>query len=113
MRLYQSNEYIIPTFSGILTARVFGFSPFGFMLRCFSVAVWRNWQTQQTQNLPGFTPREGSIPFTATIMTSENKEAYKYALGMVWFNFGTPALTLLVMWLFSRMFPRLWTWMFR
>ena len=28
--------------------------------------VWRNWQTQQTQNLPGITPREGSIPFTGT-----------------------------------------------
>jgi hypothetical protein len=32
--------------------------------------VWRNWQTQQTQNLPGITPREGSIPFTGTKTTS-------------------------------------------
>jgi hypothetical protein len=31
-----------------------------------TVAVWRNWQTQQTQNLPELTLREGSIPFTAT-----------------------------------------------
>ena len=32
------------------------------------VALWRNWQTQQTQNLPGFTPRLGSTPSSATII---------------------------------------------
>jgi hypothetical protein len=26
------------------------------------LAEWRNWQTQQTQNLPGITPRVGSTP---------------------------------------------------
>jgi hypothetical protein len=31
------------------------------------VALWRNWQTQQTQNLPGFTSRLGSTPSSATI----------------------------------------------
>jgi hypothetical protein len=38
------------------------------MCLCYSETwpVWRNWQTQQTQNLPGITPREGSIPFTGT-----------------------------------------------
>src|ERR1700761_793426 len=30
------------------------------------VALWRNWQTQQTQNLPGFTSRLGSTPSSAT-----------------------------------------------
>jgi hypothetical protein len=30
------------------------------------VALWRNWQTQQTQNLPRFTPRIGSTPIKAT-----------------------------------------------
>lgn len=29
-------------------------------------AEWRNWQPQQTQNLPGFTPRVGSSPTSAT-----------------------------------------------
>ena len=28
---------------------------------------WRNWQTQQTQNLPGITPRVGSTPSSGTI----------------------------------------------
>jgi hypothetical protein len=39
-----------------------------FLCLCYSELspVWRNWQTQQTQNLPGITPREGSIPFTGT-----------------------------------------------
>ena len=27
---------------------------------------WRNWQTQQTQNLPGITPRVGSTPSSGT-----------------------------------------------
>jgi hypothetical protein len=31
------------------------------------LAAWRNWQTQQTQNLPEITLREGSTPFAATI----------------------------------------------
>ena len=31
------------------------------------MAEWRNWQTQQTQNLPYFTVREGSSPSSATI----------------------------------------------
>ena len=31
---------------------------------------WRNWQTQQTQNLPGITPRVGSTPSSGTIYTS-------------------------------------------
>ena len=30
------------------------------------LAAWRNWQTQETQNLPGVTPRVGSIPSAAT-----------------------------------------------
>ena len=29
---------------------------------------WRNWQTQQTQNLPGITPRVGSTPSSGTII---------------------------------------------
>src|SRR5208337_4097410 len=29
---------------------------------------WRNWQTQQTQNLPGITPRVGSTPSSGTIL---------------------------------------------
>src|SRR5262249_27380798 len=37
--------------------------------RCYVPEValkpeWRNWHTQQTQNLPGFTPRGGSSPFS-------------------------------------------------
>ena len=31
---------------------------------------WRNWQTQQTQNLPGITPRVGSTPSSGTILSS-------------------------------------------
>jgi hypothetical protein len=31
---------------------------------------WRNWQTQQTQNLPGITPRVGSTPSSGTIFFS-------------------------------------------
>jgi hypothetical protein len=31
---------------------------------------WRNWQTQQTQNLPGITPRVGSTPSSGTIQLS-------------------------------------------
>jgi site-specific recombinase XerD len=30
---------------------------------------WRNWQTQQTQNLPGITPRVGSTPSSGTIFS--------------------------------------------
>ena len=40
------------------------------MLRFNSFAhfpEWRNWQTQQTQNLPGITPRVGSTPSSGTI----------------------------------------------
>ena len=32
---------------------------------------WRNWQTQQTQNLPGITPRVGSTPSSGTIPVSK------------------------------------------
>jgi hypothetical protein len=39
--------------------------------------VWRNWQTQQTQNLPGITPREGSIPFTGTKTASPIVSAHE------------------------------------
>ena len=41
------------------------------MLFCNSFATfpeWRNWQTQQTQNLPGITPRVGSTPSSGTIL---------------------------------------------
>src|SRR5262245_15232303 len=31
---------------------------------------WRNWHTQQTQNLPGFTPRGGSSPFSGISTTT-------------------------------------------
>ena len=31
-----------------------------------SFPEWRNWQTQQTQNLPGITPRVGSTPSSGT-----------------------------------------------
>ena len=31
---------------------------------------WRNWQTQQTQNLPGITPRVGSTPSSGTKKSS-------------------------------------------
>ena len=51
------------------------------------VPEWRNWQTRRTSK----------------------KEATKYVLGMVFFNFIAPVLTILAMWLFSR----LWTWVFR
>jgi hypothetical protein len=33
---------------------------------------WRNWQTQQTQNLPGITPRVGSTPSSGTIFLLGN-----------------------------------------
>ncbi len=33
------------------------------------MAEWRNWQTQQTQNLPFFTERVGSTPTSATTLT--------------------------------------------
>ena len=33
---------------------------------------WRNWQTQQTQNLPGITPRVGSTPSSGTILCAWN-----------------------------------------
>ena len=33
------------------------------------MAAWRNWQTQETQNLPGVTPRVGSSPSAATTPT--------------------------------------------
>ena len=32
---------------------------------------WRNWQTQQTQNLPGITPRVGSTPSSGTNILKE------------------------------------------
>jgi hypothetical protein len=51
--------------------------PHSVMLSCSSVAVWRNWQTQQTQNLPGITPRVGSIPSTATTVTLYTVEPLK------------------------------------
>ena len=38
-------------------------------LMLFSILLfpeWRNWQTQQTQNLPGITPRVGSTPSSGT-----------------------------------------------
>jgi hypothetical protein len=35
------------------------------------LALWRNWQTQQTQNLPEFTLRLGSTPSSATILSSQ------------------------------------------
>ncbi len=34
------------------------------------MAKWRNWQTQQTQNLPYFTVRVGSTPTFATTILS-------------------------------------------
>ena len=33
------------------------------------LAAWRNWQTQETQNLPGVTPRVGSSHSAATTPT--------------------------------------------
>ena len=32
---------------------------------------WRNWQTQQTQNLPGITPRVGSTPSSGTNISKQ------------------------------------------
>ena len=36
---------------------------------------WRNWQTQQTQNLPGITPRVGSTPSSGTILLLKSESA--------------------------------------
>ena len=52
----------------------------------FSLSIgpeWRNWQTQQTQNLPGITPRVGSTPsfYTAPFQFPWNTCEFRYLQG--------------------------------
>jgi hypothetical protein len=41
---------------------------------------WRNWQTQETQNLPPVTRRVGSIPSSGTNHRSEREDVMKFNL---------------------------------
>lgn len=41
------------------------------------VPEWRNWQTQETQNLPPVTRRVGSIPSSGTILFNDVRRLLK------------------------------------
>jgi hypothetical protein len=64
-----------PTWSGCTLYSVSTANSPRCFTRCAAHAIfstvlpeWRNWQTQQTQNLPGITPRVGSTPSSGTIL---------------------------------------------
>jgi hypothetical protein len=45
-----------------------------------AIPEWRNWQTQQTQNLPGITPRVGSTPSSGTLIFRILEKSAKSAI---------------------------------
>lgn len=57
------------------------------------MAKWRNWQTQQTQNLPYFTVRVGSTPTFATNILSPSSGGFPKTMVKKW-NFYVKVLVI-------------------
>lgn len=55
---------------------------------------WRNWQTQQTQNLPGITPRVGSTPSSGTLIFRILEKSAKFGTYKPFFDTGIVLMAL-------------------